>query len=381
MAGGILQTVRVYLEWAESLAEEYGRSRFSLFLKLFVFRALWGLGPPWFDAYGIQSAGLLSYKDYLSLEECEASLEAFAPVRFRHLEESKTTFAATCTERGIPSVGVEAFISFPNTTVPSGASTVLGSSKELEGFFERSPDMDAIVKPDGGGQGYGLYKVRVRGGKLLPTRDYQSCQDFLDFLAVGYPTDGGFILQRRLIPNEGMADLFPGPGLGTIRVNSFLMADRSVAVPWTFLKIPGPDSLHDNWRMGTGGGLLCPVDVASGRTLHAVGREDSIGPLKEYDHHPVTEVAIAGRQLPQWDKMKTLIPVIAARFPELPALGWDIVITASGPVVLEANWAWTIAAQQILYRRGLRSQLADLLDRLASPCPYAPTDRISSGGR
>ncbi|HIT76668.1 MAG TPA: hypothetical protein IAA98_13885 [Candidatus Avipropionibacterium avicola] len=89
----------------------------------------------------------------------------------------------------------------------------------------------------------------------------------------------------------------------------------------------------DNWTLG---GLSSPIDMETGTLGRATRLPD--GNVKEwFDHHPDTGADITGRIVPFWSETKELVLHAANVLSFLEYVGWDIVITEDGPVVLEAN--------------------------------------------
>jgi len=145
--------------------------------------------------------------------------------------------------------------------------------------------------------------------------------------------------------------IFPGSA-NTVRVVTVTDAD-------------GPFVLCCGHRFGTvasapvdnfaAGGLLCGVDLATGR----LGRGASLPGSGEHtldwrSVHPDTGAAIAGRVVPGFFELIELLLATCRRHPYLAYVGWDVVMTDSGPVVLEANYGSGLQLQ--LHGGFLRNQ-------------------------
>jgi alpha-L-glutamate ligase-like protein len=119
------------------------------------------------------------------------------------------------------------------------------------------------------------------------------------------------------------------------------------------------------------GGVGVGVDLASGRTTHAVvGRH----PVTE---HPDLGRPLGGRVVPAWDDMLALA-VRAADAVDLGFVGVDVVLDARrGPLVLELN-ARPGLTIQLANRRGLRP----VLDAVAAAnVPRDVSTRVALGRR
>jgi hypothetical protein len=88
----------------------------------------------------------------------------------------------------------------------------------------------------------------------------------------------------------------------------------------------------DNLRAG---GLSALIDLESGALSAAAERgEDRV---IMHDVHPDTGAQISGRVVPNWSALKEQILEVANRLPFLCYVGWDIALTAKGPVFIEGN--------------------------------------------
>ncbi|MFC6723947.1 sugar-transfer associated ATP-grasp domain-containing protein [Halobium palmae] len=90
----------------------------------------------------------------------------------------------------------------------------------------------------------------------------------------------------------------------------------------------------DNWSQG---GLSAEV-VEDGVLGDAAQWLPSEGVVRRYGTHPDTGTTIEGARVPDWPRIRRLVLEIAAEFPSLPRLGWDVVHTGDGEFdVLEVN--------------------------------------------
>ena len=87
----------------------------------------------------------------------------------------------------------------------------------------------------------------------------------------------------------------------------------------------------------TSGGLTAEVSETgelgrAARWFHAEGE------VRWYEEHPDTGVRIEGTRVPGWPAVRERILEMAAAFPHLPRLGWDLIVTGEGEfTVLEVN--------------------------------------------
>lgn len=61
------------------------------------------------------------------------------------------------------------------------------------------------------------------------------------------------------------------------------------------------------------------------------------GRLCWHERHPESGAAIAGVRVERWAETSATVLAAAARLPEAPAIGWDLVVTDDGCCFLEGN--------------------------------------------
>jgi hypothetical protein len=94
-------------------------------------------------------------------------------------------------------------------------------------------------------------------------------------------------------------------------------------------------------RMGNGkdvdnlnaGGFAAPVEIESG--VIAQPAADKNGIL--YETHPFSGKAILGFRVPFWAECRALVERAALVEPTVRYIGWDVAVTATGPLLVEAN--------------------------------------------
>jgi hypothetical protein len=132
---------------------------------------------------------------------------------------------------------------------------------------------------------------------------------------------------------EFPSSIFPG-AVNTIRI--LTMSDPDTEEPFVAAaahrfgsQSSAPvDNLH-------AGGLSSLIDLESGALSAAAERGEDR--LIMHDVHPDTGAQISGRVVPNWSALKEQVLEVANRLPFLCYVGWDIALTAKGPVFLEGN--------------------------------------------
>ena len=208
---------------------------------------------------------------------------------------------------------------------------------------------DFVIKPSQGRGGGGIIVIADRqgedwvgvSGKVYSIHDIKKHISDIMFGVYSFDLHDRALIEARIVQHEEMNVLSPF-GLADVRV--ILHRDEPVL---SMTRIPtkaseGRANLHQG-AVGAG------IDLASGRTVHAVLKGDPV------DKHPDTGVDLIGRAVPYWDRVVE-ISLRAARAVPLKYLGVDISISQGGPVLLEINVRPGLEIQNANVR-GLRSIL------------------------
>jgi Sugar-transfer associated ATP-grasp len=92
------------------------------------------------------------------------------------------------------------------------------------------------------------------------------------------------------------------------------------------------------------GGILCSIEQESGQIRRAALLAGEL-----IERHPDTGLRLIDAELPFWAASVSLAQrAHAAGFARFPFLGWDIALTANGPVLLETNSGWGALFHQLL---------------------------------
>jgi hypothetical protein len=94
--------------------------------------------------------------------------------------------------------------------------------------------------------------------------------------------------------------------------------------------------LEPDWDVGRIEEYGSPIDLETGVLGRITGDKPEC--LSEwFDHHPVTGSKVTGRIVPFWRELAETAIKAHRVVPERVMIGWDIAVTAEGPVLLEGN--------------------------------------------
>lgn len=188
-----------------------------------------------------------------------------------------------------------------------------GNVDELRAFVERQGTV--IVKTPMGQAGSGVFRYHAKGVGNWATFH----AELLDA--------GRLLVEEVIVQHPDLAAVCPGT-VNTTRVTAFFDGEKThiLAVAQKF----GRGEVSDQMSFG---GFYTMLDD----TGHAVGPGyDSHGHV--HVTHPDSGFVIADFQLPLYDEVVAFVDKVARVVPQVQYVGWDIVVTPTGPVLVEGNW-------------------------------------------
>jgi len=186
-----------------------------------------------------------------------------------------------------------------------------------------------FVKPYNGGSGAGIFRFELKNGKLLIENKVYDQAAF--FGALFSDRFEKFIVQPALEQHPVLHTLCPN-SVNTIRIDTLVLNDEIVSNS-ALLRIGNGESYIDNAAQG---GFFVAVNLDTGQLSSTATNKTKYGGV-EIDRHPATEVKFEGITIPYWSEVLKVIKVGAEHLKPLKSLGWDVVISADGPVILETN--------------------------------------------
>lgn len=157
------------------------------------------------------------------------------------------------------------------------------------------------------------------------------------------------LVEEFVIQHSELNDLSPS-GLNTVRIVTQLH-NNDVIIIGARLRITVNSSV-DNMAAGN---IAAPVDAETG-VVSGPGVFSDIT-KEQVTKHPVTGKAIAGFQIPHWDKVLKLADIAARSAGGNRSVGWDIAVKSDGPELIEGNHNWCKLLWQMPVNRGLKMEL------------------------
>lgn len=296
-----------------------------------------GIAPPWYYIFGLWDDGRRGNAAlYLNRYETKRALYRL----LRHHRDAsgsvltnKLRFRELCVEHGLPT--------------PAGVLSLRDGA--VEGGDGRLPPADLFVKPHKSKGGRGCERWEWLGnGRYRSHRGEEREEAELLAQLAQRSREQPLLVQRRLVNHPDLLDL-TASALATVRLMTVLNEEGGFEVGCAVFRSPAdPGAVVDNYHAG---GLVCGIDLATGELGWARGGGSRGLPRVETmvvcDVHPVTGARILGRRLPCWREAKELALRAHAAVPGLAVVGWDVAITADGPVLVEGNSAPDVDLMQV----------------------------------
>jgi hypothetical protein len=298
---------------------------------------------------------------FVSRREAYALQDALNPEGFRALAEDKALFARFCEWRALPAPRVLGLYRRDGAGWTPGAATPSGPAAWRDWIVGALPD-EFVLKPAWGHLGKGV-RVIVREGDGF--RDVGGGRlDAAGVLRVmdEHPDWPAWIVQERIRNHPDLRRLSGTETVQTVRVLSLLGRGGAARVLRADLRVVMGDAVVDNWRDGTTGNAVAPVDRATGRLGDAIGPSPDGRGLVVHPRHPRTGERFADVVLPGWGRAVALVERAAVEIAPMRALGWDVVLGPDGPLLLESQARWgpqnhTRAMREVML--ALRGELRD----------------------
>ncbi len=225
--------------------------------------------------------------------------------------QDKDRFAQICVEHGLPHVATLAVFDrgeqiYPEATFAPDAPIIWTKSLRLSGSIGAAKWVkDGMSYRNAAGR-------RVSAAQLAEEFCKQDC-----------------IVQSFVENHSDIANVSNG-ALASLRIVTGMIQSGQAEFVTALLALPHGD------RETSGDGILCCVDRVSGKIRHAafIDGEDATS-------HPDTGAPIIGVKLPYWRESVDLVQrAHATAFSRFAFLGWDVALTADGPILLETNSGW-----------------------------------------
>jgi hypothetical protein len=184
------------------------------------------------------------------------------------------------------------------------------------------------------------------GVLIKQIKEFENQQSLVHFMEL----NGFDLLEEFIIQHHLLHQLSPS-AVNTVRIFTQLNDKNEVELLGCRLRI-SVNSHVDNMAAGN---IAAPIDEITGKIINK-GVYSDITKIEE-EIHPVSGVQIVGFEIPFWSQIVELVKNAALLHPENKSIGWDIVVTETGPGLLEGNHDWCKLVWQLPVKKGMKSTL------------------------
>lgn len=197
----------------------------------------------------------------------------------------------------------------------------------------------------------GVMLVKVKKGMVYVEEQEYTKKEFVHMVC------NQNIIVQNVVKQHPALCAFGTRSVNTIRIVTIKGKSGTVGIFSAFLRLSASaDSFVDNRAKG---GLGVGVDMKTGQLMKYGFPHDSFG--VKLEEHPISGIHFEGYQLPYWKETVELVSAAHRQFYELQSIGWDVVLTENGPVLLEGNDDWEIGGPQDTYG-GLKQRWNELVN-------------------
>lgn len=199
------------------------------------------------------------------------------------------------------------------------------------------------------GEGVLILSWKVKDNQLY-IEDELASKKLKNLYEMGFSLFEAFINQHIVMQNLNPLSV------NTIRIVTFLTKDGEVEIWGALLRI-GNNKNVDNFDAG---GISAPVDIKTGKVCTPGIKKDPFD-NSNYYYHPITNEPIMNLVIPFWDNVIEMTKSIALLNKDIRTVGWDVAITAEGPVFIEGNDNWDKTHFELVSGIGLKEKIQNLL--------------------
>lgn len=340
----------------KGIRKETGWNYFHIISDFLSTRKRLNINPHEYFLYSLYSEKMpQQYREkFVSRTTRDKFLERINPLQYILLARNKYITKMLLKSLGIPTPEL-LFLYDPQAGLDS--ATVLNNPKSVETRLLQISGKQFIVKVLEGehGKGINVYngiEMTQEGFRALHlSGEIHSISQLLDFAGKGQR----LIFEEKVKQSEAFSSLNP-TSVNTVRMLTFLHPNGEADLLLSFIRIGRQGRWVDN--AGKGGNVMATINKKTGRLENIISyiNYKSFVPLT---HHPDSGINLEEFKIENWDGLLDQVLDFHRKLSWLKAIGWDIAITDSGPVVIEINNRWDLIGQTIT-REGWFDSLSKL---------------------
>lgn len=197
-------------------------------------------------------------------------------------------------------------------------------------------DSRFVLKDTDGTYGDSVKLVTIKDGAII----YDGESHSVDVFVRDYGKKR-LLLQELIVQHDALL-AFKTRCVNTVRAITVRGKSGKIELFAAFLRVGNDnETFVDNRAKG---GLAVGVEPDTGRLMKYGFPHEEFG--TKVTVHPMSGISFEGYQLPYWQETLELICNAHRQFQDIGTIGWDVTITADGPIIVEANDGWEISGPQ-----------------------------------
>ena len=200
----------------------------------------------------------------------------------------------------------------------------------------------------------GKLVFKVADGKCGVAIQIKNTNEFVETSLISFMENNGFDLVEEFVIQHKNLDQLSSTAVNTVRIFTQLNTKNEVDILGCRQRI----SVNTHVDNMAAGNLAAPIDEKTGVIFGPAVYSDITKP--EESIHPLTNVPIAGFEVPFWAETIQMVKAAALLHPQNRSIGWDVVITENGPGLIEGNHDWCKLLWQLPVNKGLKNKLENV---------------------
>jgi len=163
--------------------------------------------------------------------------------------------------------------------------------------------------------------------------------------------DDEYLLEEPI--KQAVLSEFNESSVNTVRCRTYINNGK-VTIKHCNIRTGRNGAFIDN---GAAGGVMAGIDPETG-----IIDTDAMTEFGEiFTEHPETHKVYKGYQMPDWEGLRKTATELALKLPDVRCVGWDLAYTEKGWCLVEANGRSQFIGPQLLYKKGIKSEILDAL--------------------
>lgn len=218
-------------------------------------------------------------------------------------------------------------------------------------FVEKHSEF--VVKPSNYCYGVGVHKANIS--------EYKSLEEAFDSIlsegiqmSLRHPSVySSIVLEELIVQAKAIQKISGGESVNGIRATAVIDKNGELVILHPWMKCSAGGQFVASAALG---GFDAEIDSDTGIVISDGYSENG----KIYKVHPDTGIKIKGFQIPKWNELKLLVAELMKELPTYRYIGWDLVLTENGWVVMEANYSGEFM-WQLIRQCGGRKEFEDII--------------------